>query len=610
MKEVRRSNAQKIGGSGEGILEYTLKFHGAVNRFVNDFGIDFICSLFSEKGFYTGHTFFAQCKGTENYDPLKNEFSLSVQTSTVRFWMKQRHLTFLFCVDIKTKKVYWVDPIEQLKDKMKKIADNQQTITIKVPQKNIFPDNSDNLFPDEMINCMRRFDEKLFSGYFVQVNKDIDIFSNSDYFSNDLVISDGVDCINIKYRNVNLIGFYWSYKKLHSDGSCLIQIIRHIKKAENDLTFNHQQILDLFYQGLNTKIEYGNRKYIKDFMDSYGQFIVDLGNSRIYLYPDEVKDLCKVIDIFMERYLKRIYKYQKLIGSLGFEPFNKDLKLFKLMTVDLSLWKLILLQTRNYASNDNFYEIGYKFSETTNENIIELLNKDGNTLFIIEGYKKLKHSNSEAIDVDVIWKYPEDYYNDNSTQIFFSVSETYEFIVKKILQSFKTNNKRIFRNKVETKGMNFSKEAIRQLVFKSNYKLDLNNISDIKDLIQIILKLRDFLLSKNYLELDYIPYKDLCIYIEKRIFLNLTNYNEYSVNFFEIRKKKNNIIFENIEALSIKRANIKSNYYASILDYIASILAEFSDIFTTEDPVLQNLYKDLQKIINWYNEEKLINMLI
>lgn len=162
MREVQKSNPQKVGNIGESILETVLNFHGSVNRFENDFGIDFICSMFSKKGEYTGKDFFAQCKGTEGYDPFKNEFNVSVKTSTVRYWMKQRNLTFLFCVDINTEKIYWVDPIEQLEDKMKIISDNQQTITIKVPQKNIFTKNS---FPKEMINCMERFDQYLLSLY-------------------------------------------------------------------------------------------------------------------------------------------------------------------------------------------------------------------------------------------------------------------------------------------------------------------------------------------------------------------------------------------------------------------------------------------------------------
>lgn len=611
MKEVRRSNPQKVGDVGESVLETALKFHGSVNRFENDFGIDFICSMFSKNGEYTGKDFFAQCKGTEGYDPFKNEFNVSVKTSTVRYWMKQRNLTFLFCVDINTEKIYWVDPIEQLEDKMKIISDNQQTITIKVPQKNIFTKNS---FPKEMINCMERFDQNLFSGYFVQVNKDMDIFSNADYFSDDLVISDGIDCINIKCRNVHLTGFYWSHKEYHGVGSCLIQIIRHVKKAENDLTFSHQQILDLFYHGLNTKLDYSTRKYVKGFMDNYGQFIVDLGNSRIYLYPDEVKDLCKVIDTFTERYLRRITKYLKQIGSLGYEPFKKDLKLYKLMTVDLRVWNLMVSYTKRHMFSDGSYEAGYKFSQTTNEYSIELLNKDGNTLFIIEGYRKLAYFNSENIEVEIIWKYLDEQYYRNSQNIFYSVSETYEFIVSNILANIfvkkkEVKNKGLFWDKTKTEDMNLTKEEIEEIIFHSNYKLDKDKISSIRNLVHIFIALKDFLQKKKYLDFDDTPYRNFCKYVEKRIVSNLSNFSEHSVNWFKIENKENDIVLETIKSLKSKEGKVDSYLYASIFSYLASILAEFADSFNPDDQYLLSLYKEFHKVISWYNEESLIKLL-
>ncbi|WP_285396092.1 DUF4365 domain-containing protein [Lysinibacillus sp. fls2-241-R2A-57] len=612
MKEVRRSNPQKIGDAGESILKTALTFHGSVNKFETDMGIDFICSMISERGEYTGETFLAQCKGTESYDSFKNEFNVSVKTSTVRYWMKQRNLTFLFCVDIDTEKIYWVNPIEQLEDKMKIIADNQQTITIKVPQKNIFTKNS---FPEEMFNCMKRFDEKLFSGYFVQVNKDMDTFSNADYFSDDIVVSDGIECINIKCRNVHLTGFYWSHKEYHSGGSCLIQIVRHVKKAENDLTFNHQQILNLFYQGMNTNLDYGMRKYVKEFMENDGQFIVDLGNSRIYLYPDEVKDLCRVIDTFAERYLRRITKYLKQIGSLGFEPFKKDLKLYKLMTVDIKIWKLMISYTKSHIFSNGSYEADYKFSQTVNEDSIELLNKDGNTLFLIEGYRKLTYFNTENIKVDIVWKYLDEEYYRNSQNILYSVAETYEFIVRDLLANIfvkkkEVKRKGLFWSKIETEDMNLTKEEIEEIIPCSNYKIDRDKISSIRNLVHIFTTFKDFLRKKKYLDFDDTPYRNFCKYVEKRIVSDLSNYSEYSANWFGIEKKENDVVLETIKSLKSKKEKVDSYLYASIFSYLASILAEFADSFNTDDQYLLNLYKDFYKVISWYNEESLVKLLI
>ncbi|EGO8845112.1 DUF4365 domain-containing protein, partial [Enterococcus faecalis] len=490
MTTVKRSTAQKTGETAESLLESRLSKYGSVNQYQKDFGIDFACSLTNSNNEHIGNEFLAQCKGTEKIAENTAYITLKLSCATVRLWFKKRYLTFLFYVDLDKEDVYWVDPFPQLYEKLRKISDNQQTISIRIPKINLLDRQKDTL-PDSLIESMENFDKKLFDGTFVEVNRDLDIFSEKDYFHDGLLVKDNEKSVSIKNRNINLFGYY---PDSDSFGSCLIQIIRHVKKAENDLTFSHQQILDLFYFGKETAVQYEMRRFIKVYLKEYGQYCVDLGNSRIYLYPNEVEDLCQVVDLFINKYVAKLNLFMKKIGNSGFEPYRKEITNIKLLQIEVGLWHHITDYTSQHQSNFGTYKDGYIYTILGNKNQIGLNDEHGKQVFNIMGYPVQSPFDSEKIVVDIVWEYMDNagYYNvsDNT----FSVGETYLFFVTKLMSKFLSKSTTITQKKWigSTKKeiiKPLSKEEIEKNYFRTNYKLDIYSIKTHRELGKVYYQL-------------------------------------------------------------------------------------------------------------------------
>ncbi|MDT1957002.1 DUF4365 domain-containing protein [Carnobacterium divergens] len=613
MRTVKRSPAQKTGETAESLLESRLSKYGSVNKYQKDFGIDFACSITLDNE-HTGEEFLAQCKGTEKISESSGYVTLQLSCATVRLWFKKRYLTFLFYVDMDKEDVYWIDPFPQLYEKLRKISDNQEKISIKIPKDNLL-DKKSQILPNSFIDSMHNFDKKLFDGTLVEVNRDLDMFSKKDYFHDGLLIEDNEQTIVIKNQNVKLIGYYADAKSYNSSGSCLVQIIRHVKKAENDLTFSHEQILDLFYFGKGTNIQHYMRRFIKGYLKEYGQYFVDLGNSRIYLYPNEVEELCQVIDIFITKYVSRITQFMKKIGNTGFEPYKKEFTNIKLLQINVDLWHRITNYVSIHQASNGTYEDGYMYTVLGNRNQIGLNDIHGKQVFNITGYFVQSSYNSKEIVVDVVWEYMDSsgYYNISNNP--FSVEETYLFFVDKLMRKFLmkssivTSKKWIGSIKKEiTETM--SKEEVEKYYLKTNYKLDINSIKFHRELGNIYYQLIQFLKEKKYYYIDIEILVLHCEYFNKCIQSTLINYSDYTQDWFEREKEDIDTIFEEIRIKESEKLPIEGFLYASIFKFLESIIYEFKDSFNDNNLYFKSLIQDLSNLVVEYNEQQFVKLLL
>lgn len=613
LTNVKRSSAQKTGEKGEFLLGSRLSEYGSVNKYQNDFGIDFSCSLTSNEE-HTGKEFLAQCKGSEIIKENNNYITLQISCSTVRLWFKKRYLTFLFYINLDKEDIYWVDPFPQLYEKLKKISDNQQSISIKIPKNNLL-DKKSNSLPNSFIASMNKFDEHLFDGTLVEANRDLDLFSKNDYFHDGLFIEDNEKTITIKNQNINLIGYYASTKPYSSTGHCLIQIIRHVKKAENDLTFSHEQILDLFYFGKETNIQYKMRRFIKGYLKEYGQYIVDLGNSRIYLYPNEVEDLCQVLDIYINKYILKLTQFMKKIGNPGFEPYKKKFTNIKLLQINTELWHLITQYVMTHQSNYGTHEAGYVYTILGNRNQIGLNDKQGKQLFNITGHFVQSSFNSEEIVVDIVWEYMDNsgYYNVANNS--FSVEDTYLYFINHLMSKFLVKSSIVSKKKWIgfTKNeiiLSASKEEIEKNYFRTNYKVDVYSISSHRELANIYYHLTQFLKEKKYYYIDLEVIVLHYDYFNQCIQPNLINYSDYTQNWFKQKKKDINAIFEEIRLKESSENPIEGFLYASILKFLESIIYEFKDTFNDSNLYFKELIQNFSNLIMEYNEQQFVKLLL
>ncbi|WP_185939530.1 DUF4365 domain-containing protein [Enterococcus faecalis] len=612
MWNVKRSKAQKIGEKGESLLEFYLSEFGSVNKFHKDFGIDFICSLVSENDEYTGATFLAQCKGTEKVSEDKDNIGIQVSTSTVRLWFKQRNITFLFYVDTENRKIYWVDPFNQLSEKIEIISDNQKKISLKIPKKNLLDGKK---LSESFYTSIDNFDSKLFGGELIEINKNIDVFSEADYFSDKLVINEHEEVININCRNVKLIGFFLNPEDYRSYGNCLIQIVRHVKKAENDLTFTHQQLLELFYFGKKTSVDLGMRKFVKGYLKEYGQYFVDLGNSRVYLYPEELEDLCKVVDAFIERYVLKITSFLKQIGSYQFKPYKQNIREYHLLQVDISVWENIVDYVQEHQVDFGKYEDGYVFTNLSNVNEIGLNDKEGYQLLDIQGKYVQSEFDSKKVVVDVVWVFLDEnnYYRVSNNA--YSIYEAYVFFVEKLMAKFlyKTETileKKMFFLRKKNIELPVNKQDIDEFYFRKGYKIDITSINSHHEMSTFFLKLEEFVKRKKYFSINSRILIEVFNYLNKKIDNTLSNYNDYQKSWYKREKEDAKKEINKIETNKNGQEEVSGYIYAAIFRYCFSSLIDFEDSFNDDEPYFKELIQGFSSVVEIYNEERLIELLL
>ena len=125
------------------------------------------------------------------------------------------------------------------------------------------------------------------------------------------------------------------------EGNCTIEFSSIILRGST-ISLTHKEILANLMTGLNTKPQWGNRRFLKQLEDNY--FEASLGRTTVILSAAETQDLCDLIDEIFSEYKSIIIEaensletwefepvYSEYIGSLGFELFSVDRELWELM---------------------------------------------------------------------------------------------------------------------------------------------------------------------------------------------------------------------------------------------------------------------------------------
>lgn len=113
-----------------------------------DLGIDMRAQII-QNSLPTEYFFNIQSKGTDNLNISEDYFTRQIQVSTVNYWLQQNDTTFLFLVDINTQNCYWVNPINELLEKIDSIQTND-SVSIRIPRENCINHNTSEL-PEEFI---------------------------------------------------------------------------------------------------------------------------------------------------------------------------------------------------------------------------------------------------------------------------------------------------------------------------------------------------------------------------------------------------------------------------------------------------------------------------
>lgn len=144
--------------------------------------------------------------------------------------------------------------------------------------------------------------------------------------------------VNIALPGVAVMCFMPEYPAMN--GSLLLRF-KHLEVRGCMITFNHEEILGLLFQGLGTDPRRGARKFIFLYEGPNGESILQLKNSRFSVPQQHADQLCELLDALGPVYIDKLYKFEsEILESVGLERAKGDG--YRLIKISRRLWKLMI----------------------------------------------------------------------------------------------------------------------------------------------------------------------------------------------------------------------------------------------------------------------------
>ena len=130
------TKGQRLGGSGESYVEARLKSFAQVSRPAHlfEYAIDFYCRLI-QNGKPSNEIFGVEVKSTNNFNKYYHE---SIEKDIVEFWLTQPFPVYVAVYEESTDNCYWLSVEDNRKKWIKKLLDNNKSVTITLDRTNIF----------------------------------------------------------------------------------------------------------------------------------------------------------------------------------------------------------------------------------------------------------------------------------------------------------------------------------------------------------------------------------------------------------------------------------------------------------------------------------------
>jgi hypothetical protein len=205
-------------------------------------------------------------------------------------------------------------------------------------------------------------------------------------------------------KNVSLTVFLPNQYDL---GSCLVSFV--MKEISGCMfTLHGENLIHTFFYGLNTPARDCKRRFLVGFDEKNNRYIVQFPHNRFYLDPDEVEELCNIVDELFPYYIKSMRRYRPAKSSnvanvkdlhdwvLGIQSFyNVHDTITLAADVKNAYEALKLALFRSKLSDDVFGYISMKL-------ILKGLTKDNVCLKITEHQNTLSKGFRHNGEVDMI----------------------------------------------------------------------------------------------------------------------------------------------------------------------------------------------------------------
>lgn len=433
------------------------------------------------------------------------------------------------------------------------------------------------------------------------------------------VTQNGHESIFIKNKNVRLFGYFLNISEFSSNGSCLIQLRSHYIRA-TDITFNHNEIIDIFYEGFGTPIEYGMRKYIKHYLKDYDEYAVQLGNVRVYLTSEIVNDFCEIIDIFVSKYVEILVSDQYLMECEDYLPVNRNLKEYNLVSIEPWLWLVIQqFATNNEIGCDKNSFIKYSFELFPNY-MLKIYNTKTKCpiCFLKIQYIQKTYKQSE-LQINLNWVFLDNSYfvlKENRNE-YLTAHESGKWITNELIpyilyeesKTYKYSNWRILRQIFSKKPKHSSLEYYRMIVkanvkLNNNFLIDTYHVQNYNDLSSILYNLANHFKEVKNICIDIKLINEFTTYLQTKLNQSSDNLDYYRL--YALEEIQNDIMKMNrkINIRDSAKCIINGWMFYELLNCCIDLICLIESAGSNNK--IQQLLKGLSPIIDIYNKNKII----
>jgi hypothetical protein len=164
-----------------------------------------------------------------------------------------------------------------------------------------------------------------------------------------------LDLFSVQNGHIRISGFLPSLTE--DRATCYVEL-RNGKFSHVMVILGHRQLVNIYFQGYETPLASGERKFLQELFGQKGLWICDLGNCRITLSQPEAECLCDAFDAFYKAYERRLKDREETWKSKHFSLVSGMGSAVPLLEVKRGLLNLL----REFACAHNAFDTDTEWS--------------------------------------------------------------------------------------------------------------------------------------------------------------------------------------------------------------------------------------------------------
>lgn len=220
-------------------------------------------------------------------------------------------------------------------------------------------------------------------------------------------------------------------------GNCALTI-KAMGYENTIFTLSHDEILNYFYLGQNSKPEECDREFILNKIEE-NTFLIELRNTRLFMHENIAKSLCDAIDSLMPHYIKCLEDIENRWDAYGF-TFNhqRESAPVYLFSLDINLWNDLMSFTNAHDSKKG--NTAWHIFDTAGQNAIRPYTKNKSDKYASGSHGKFipepvfSFNGFNADRVNILWSRPNGHpQRAISSKEFWGARQAYNWFVNELI---------------------------------------------------------------------------------------------------------------------------------------------------------------------------------